>query len=136
MTTNTATQARRATAIEGWITPPRNLHQGKPSEGHSSAVEVLRLMGKRPMLTFSEPVPFHSRPAPLRSIKQPKGMGAGCTHDCEQGHRCTCEPVVTKPPTAKRPGTTMRSVLGWLSTVVVFCLLALAMVLMGKPQDH
>lgn len=75
MTTNPTT--RRAT-VEGWLTQPP-AHQGRTSEGHTSSVNVLRMVNTRHQHTTTEPVPFRARPAPLRNIRfnEPR-HGAGC----------------------------------------------------------
>lgn len=65
MTTNPRTNGRR---IEGWITQPP-AHHGQPSEGHTSAVNVLRLVNTRHQHRASEPVPFRAQPPRLRSIR-------------------------------------------------------------------
>lgn len=118
--------------IQGWLTQPTT--QGRTSEGHTSAVQVLRMVGTRHQHHAAEPVPFRAQPAPLRNIKPPRagehhpqqGRPQGCTHDCEQGERCTCAP---------QSPSESRSLLGWLAAIVVFGLMAGAMALMGKPHD-
>ena len=65
--------------FEGWLTqPPRN---SKPSEGHGSAVRVLRMVNSPAQHMAAEPVPFSpAKPAPvkLRSIKPARHEPAGC----------------------------------------------------------
>lgn len=106
---------------------------GRTSEGHTSAVTVLRMVGTRHEHQAAEPVPFRAKPsgAPLRSIKPPRACEhkapQGCTHDCDQGRRCTCAPL--------NPSES-RSLLAWLAALLVFCLMAGAMALMGAPHDH
>lgn len=114
--------------IQGWLTQPTT--QGRASEGHTSAVNVLRMVGTRHQHQAAEPVPFRAQPAPLRSIKPPRACEhkaqQGCTHDCDQGRLCTCAPQTPSES---------RSLLGWLAAIVVFGLMAGAMALMGKPHD-
>jgi hypothetical protein len=49
-----------------------------------------------------------------------------------QGHPCNDSDGHTPQP--QTPGES-RSLLGWLAAIVVFCLMAGAMALMGKPHD-
>lgn len=98
MTTTPRTTGRR---IEGWLTQPP-AHHGQPSEGHASAVSVLRMVNTRHQHTASEPVPFRARPerpAPLRSIKpaaqsnKPTPATAGRARGCGgQGGACISHP--------------------------------------------
>jgi hypothetical protein len=75
--------------IQGWLTQPS--HAGRSSEGHNTAVTVLRMVGSSHQHQAAEPVPFRTQPAPLRSIKPPRQAApSGCTHDCSQGDHCTC----------------------------------------------
>lgn len=113
--------------IQGWLTQPTT--QGRPSEGHTSAVNVLRMVNSRHQHQAAEPVPFRAQPAPLRAIKPPRKAtpATGCTHDCHQGDRCTCAP---------KPRGTRRSLRTWLVALVVFGLVAGAMALLGTPHDQ
>lgn len=65
---NTNPTARRVATIEGWLHQPTSSH-GQPSEGHSSAVNVLRMVNSSHEHQAAEAVPFRAKPAPLRSIK-------------------------------------------------------------------
>jgi hypothetical protein len=65
---NTHTTARRHATIEGWLHQPADT-RGQPSEGHTSAVNVLRMVNSSREHRSAEPVPFRAKPAPLRSIK-------------------------------------------------------------------
>ena len=57
-------------------------------------------------------------------------VGACCNQDCSQGDTCP-----QRPQQPARPGL-LRPALQWLATAAVFVVLALATVVMGKPQDH
>lgn len=78
---------------------------GRTSESHTSAVNVLRMVGTRHEHQAAEPVPFRARPSgpPLRSIKPPRKPdgnacysrpGVMCMHDARchdthcEGHPC------------------------------------------------
>ena len=87
-------QTHRPT-FEGWLTQPTRNSQA--SEGHASAVRVLRMVNSRHEHTAAEPVPFSpAKPAPvkLRNIKPaPRrtgcaGTGGACiSHpDCPDTH--------------------------------------------------
>lgn len=65
MTTNPRTTGRR---IEGWLTQPP-AHTGQPSEGHASAVNVLRMVGHTSDHVHQKPMPFRAQPPRLRSIR-------------------------------------------------------------------
>ncbi len=131
--------------IQGWLTQPTT--QGRASEGHTSAVNVLRMVGTRHQHHAAEPVPFRAQPAPLRSIKPPRAAdgiacftrpGVMCMHDSKchdtqcKGHPCNNGGEYTPEPQSPSES---RSLLRWLVAVVVFGLMAGAMALMGKPQD-
>jgi hypothetical protein len=96
LTMNTNPTARRVATIEGWLHQPTST-RGQPSEGHTSAVNVLRMVNSRHQHQAAEPVPFRAKPAPLRSIKPCKaerraqgcaGNGGACiSHpDCPDVH--------------------------------------------------
>jgi hypothetical protein len=107
-------QTHRPT-FEGWlIQPPRNTNA---SEGHASAVRVLRMVNSRHEHTAAEPVPFSpAKPTPpkLRSIKPaPRrtgcaGAGSACiSHpDCPdthcEGHPDNMGTVIEHDPRAFR----------------------------------
>jgi len=87
MITNPANQSHHTPTIQGWITPPRNLHHGLASEGHASAVNVLRMVNTRHQHQASEPVPFKATPT-LRSIKTSRAY-TGCRPGlCESRPNC------------------------------------------------
>ena len=75
--------------FEGWLTQPtRNTH---PSEGHASAVRVLRNINSPLQHMAAEPVPFNpAKPTPpkLRSIK-PAPRRTGCAGN---GGACLSHP--------------------------------------------
>lgn len=123
---------------------------GRTSEGHTSAVNVLRMVGTRHQHQAAEPVPFRAKPIgpPLRSIKPPRKPdgnacysrpGVMCMHDARchdthcEGHPCNNGGAYT--PDKQTPSES-RSLLAWLAALLVFCLMAGAMALMGAPHDH
>lgn len=88
MTTNPST--RRAT-VEGWLTHPAHSYTGRASEGHTSAVNVLRMVNSRHQHQAAEAVPFRANPEAKRST----GCGASSMclghPDC-QDHHCEGHP--------------------------------------------
>jgi hypothetical protein len=85
-----------ASAYSNSTNPPR-FQRGQPSEGHTSAVNVLRMVNSSREHRAAEPVPFRAKPAPLRSIKPTTtqrratgcaGAGGSCiSHpDCPDVH--------------------------------------------------
>lgn len=86
--------------------------------------------------------------AALGACKLPSAHGG--TNHPTQGHAHTCAPpravrplpIPTNPEPlemvsfGQREANPLRSVLGWLVSAAVFCLLALAIVVMGQPQNH
>jgi hypothetical protein len=128
-------QTHRPT-FEGWLTePPRNT---KDSEGHASAVRVLRNINSPMEHTAAEPVPFSARkptPPKLRSIKPaPRrtgcaGAGSGCINhpDCPDTH-CEGHPDNMGTVTEHDPRAFNRA-LAWL--VVIWVAVGVAVALVG-----
>lgn len=72
-----------------------------------------------------------NHPATTRG-DQPQTQPGQCTHDCRQGRACSC----TNNCFAQPLPTTRRSVLWWVTAGLVALLMAVAIVLMGMPQDQ
>ena len=120
------------------------------SEGTRSA---RALLGERPSLT-AEPLLLHRIDASqltdapvhveLGAVEQRQcrpGMCQGL-HTCSD-HACQGHPGTTKAvrpadepsPPERAPGAST-SFIGWVVVLLVFCLLAAAVAVMGPPQDH
>lgn len=142
MTTNPT--ARRLATIEGWLTEPNPstaTPRGQPSEGHTSAVRVLRMVNSHQQHTAAEPVPFCAkRPAALRSTTptpQPKGCagngGACISHpDCPdvqcEGHPDNMGAEAHAPTAAADPATRAAFWRAYIAVIVVAMVLASAFV--------
>lgn len=118
----------RRRPVEGWLTHPRL--QDHPSEGHTNAVTVLRMVGTRHQHHAVEPIPFRSQPAPLRSIKPPRAA-----HGLPGGNSCAVRPADEPSPLERVPRKSS-GLLYRLTAASVFGLMAAAMAFMGPPQDH
>lgn len=93
---NTNPTARRVATIEGWLHEPTST-RGQPSEGHTSAVNVLRMVNHPQQHTAVEPVPFRAKPGPLRSIKLASSMKPCKTERRAQGCAGTGGACISHP---------------------------------------
>ena len=130
---NTNPTARRVATIEGWLHQPTST-RGQPSEGHTSAVNVLRMVNSRHEHAAAEPMPFRAKPAPLRSIKPSKterraqgcaGTGGACiSHpDCPDVH---CEGHPDNMGDLLRENNSKLVRTFWLSLAAGVCVLVVA----------
>lgn len=92
--------------IQGWLTQP--ITQGRDSEGHTSAVNVLRMVGTSHQHHAAEPVPFRAQPIATDGIACYSRPGVMCMGDpnchdyhCE-GHPCNDATDDERDPMALR----------------------------------